>query len=113
MALHRVFGSPRDRFVFDVSHQSYVHKMLTGPRRGVSGPESRFGEVTGFTNPLTKASTIPVRAGPHRHVDLPWPAVLAKTRDMRHAAAGASGIGNVIAVIGDGSLSSGDGVSKD
>ena len=50
VALHRVFGSPRDRFVFDVSHQSYVHKMLTG-RAEAYLDESRFGEVTGFTNP--------------------------------------------------------------
>ncbi|MFR5100327.1 MAG: 1-deoxy-D-xylulose-5-phosphate synthase N-terminal domain-containing protein, partial [Bifidobacterium pseudocatenulatum] len=48
VALHRVFDSPRDRFIFDVSHQSYVHKMLTG-RAEAYLDQSRFDEVTGFT----------------------------------------------------------------
>ena len=50
VALHRVFDSPRDRIVFDVSHQSYVHKMLTGRAAAYLDPD-RFSEVTGFTNP--------------------------------------------------------------
>lgn len=105
MALHRVFGSPRDRFVFDVSHQSYVHKMLTG-RAEAYLDESRFGEVTGFTNPLESEHDSFVLG--HTGTSISLACGLAKTRDMQHTAAGASEIGNVIAIIGDGSLSSGD-----
>lgn len=68
VALHRVFDSPRDRFVFDVSHQSYVHKMLTG-RAEAYLDESRFGEVTGFT--IRWKASMFLRAGPYRHVHLP------------------------------------------
>lgn len=103
MALHRVFGSPRDRFVFDVSHQSYVHKMLTG-RAEAYLDESRFGEVTGFTNPLESEHDSFVLG--HTGTSISLACGLAKTRDMQHTAAGASEIGNVIAIIGDGSLSS-------
>ena len=103
VALHRVFGSPRDRFVFDVSHQSYVHKMLTG-RAEAYLDESRFGEVTGFTNPLESEHDSFVLG--HTGTSISLACGLAKTRDMQHTAAGASEIGNVIAIIGDGSLSS-------
>ena len=50
VALHRVFDSPRDRIVFDVSHQSYVHKMLTGRAAAYLDPD-RFSEVTGYPKP--------------------------------------------------------------
>ena len=103
IALHTVFDSPKDRFVFDVSHQTYPHKMLTG-RAEAYLDESRFGEVTGFTNPLESEHDSFVLG--HTGTSISLACGLAKTRDMQHTAAGASEIGNVIAIIGDGSLSS-------
>ena len=103
VALHRVFNSPHDRFIFDVSHQSYVHKMLTG-RAEAYLDESRFGEVTGFTNPLESEHDSFVLG--HTGTSISLACGLAKTRDMQRGAAGESTIGNVIAIIGDGSLSS-------
>ena len=103
VALHRVFDSPRDRFIFDVSHQSYVHKMLTG-RAEAYLYQSRFDEVTGFTNPLESEHDSFVLG--HTGTSISLACGLAKTRDMQRGAAGESTIGNVIAIIGDGSLSS-------
>lgn len=103
VALHRVFDSPRDRFIFDVSHQSYVHKMLTG-RAEAYLDQSRFDEVTGFTNPLESEHDSFVLG--HTGTSISLACGLAKTRDMQRGAAGESTIGNVIAIIGDGSLSS-------
>lgn len=103
VALHRVFDSPHDRFIFDVSHQSYVHKMLTG-RAEAYLDESRFGEVTGFTNPLESEHDSFVLG--HTGTSISLACGLAKTRDMQRSATGESAIGNVIAIIGDGSLSS-------
>lgn len=111
VALHRVFDSPRDRIVFDVSHQSYVHKMLTG-RAASYLDAARYDEVTGFTNPLESEHDHFVLG--HTGTSISLACGLAKTRDMAAQAAspaegehGRSPIGNVIAVIGDGSLSSG------
>lgn len=103
VALHRVFDSPRDRFIFDVSHQSYVHKMLTG-RAEAYLDQSRFDEVTSFTNPLESEHDSFVLG--HTGTSISLACGLAKTRDMQRGAAGESTIGNVIAIIGDGSLSS-------
>lgn len=103
VALHRVFDSPHDRFIFDVSHQSYVHKMLTG-RAEAYLDESRFGEVTGFTNPLESEHDSFVLG--HTGTSISLACGLAKTRDMQRTATGESAIGNVVAIIGDGSLSS-------
>lgn len=103
VALHRVFNSPHDRFIFDVSHQSYVHKMLTG-RAEAYLDESRFGEVTGFTNPLESEHDSFVLG--HTGTSISLACGLAKTRDMQRNATGESTIGNVVAIIGDGSLSS-------
>ena len=103
VALHRVFDSPRDRFIFDVSHQSYVHKMLTG-RAEAYLDQSRFDEVTGFTNPLESEHDSFVLG--HTGTSISLACGLTKTRDMQRGAAGESTIGNVIAIIGDGSLSS-------
>ncbi|WP_241519575.1 1-deoxy-D-xylulose-5-phosphate synthase [Bifidobacterium callitrichidarum] len=101
VALHKVFDSPRDRIVFDVSHQSYVHKMLTG-RAAAYLDADRFGEVTGFTNPDESEHDQFVLG--HTGTSISLACGLAKTRDMEGPA---SGIGNVVAIIGDGSLSSG------
>ena len=103
VALHRVFNSPHDRFIFDVSHQCYVHKMLTG-RAEAYLDESRFGEVTGFTNPLESEHDSFVLG--HTGTSISLACGLAKTRDMQRIATGESAIGNVVAIIGDGSLSS-------
>lgn len=97
VALHRVFDSPRDRIVFDVSHQSYVHKMLTGRALAYLDPE--LGDtVTGFTNPDESEHDQFVLG--HTGTSISLACGLAKTRDLT------GGQGNVIAVIGDGSLSS-------
>ncbi|KAB8287880.1 1-deoxy-D-xylulose-5-phosphate synthase [Bifidobacterium ramosum] len=97
VALHRVFDSPRDRIVFDVSHQSYVHKMLTGRADAYLDP-ARNDEVTGFTNPDESDHDQFVLG--HTGTSISLACGLAKARDL------AGGRGNVIAVIGDGSLSS-------
>ena len=103
VAIHRVFDSPRDRIVFDVSHQSYVHKMLTGRAQAYLDPD-RYDEVTGFTNPEESEHDQFVLG--HTGTSISLACGLAKTRDMMGGLDGGSGIGNVIAVIGDGSLSS-------
>ena len=103
VALHVVFESPLDKIVFDVSHQSYVHKMLTGRAEAYLN-ESRFGEVTGFTNPLESEHDSFVLG--HTGTSISLACGLAKTRDMQRIATGESAIGNVVAIIGDGSLSS-------
>ena len=98
VALHRVFDSPNDRIVFDVSHQSYVHKMLTGRAAAYLDP-ARAGETTGFTNPDESEHDQFVLG--HTGTSISLACGLAKARDAR------GGTNNVIAVIGDGSLSSG------
>ena len=98
VALHRVFDSPNDRIVFDVSHQSYVHKMLTGRAQAYLDP-ARAGETTGFTNPEESEHDQFVLG--HTGTSISLACGLAKARDARGET------NNVIAVIGDGSLSSG------
>ena len=104
VALHRVFDSPRDRIVFDVSHQSYVHKMLTGRAAAYLDP-AHHDSVTGFTNPAESAHDQFVLG--HTGTSISLACGLAKSRDLTGGMDGGSGIRNVIAVIGDGSLSSG------
>ena len=99
IALHHVFSLPADKIVFDVSHQCYTHKMLTGRKRAFLDP-SHYGEFTGFTNPSESEYDI-FRAG-HTSQAVSLACGLAKARDLigeRH---------NVIAVLGDGSLSGGE-----
>lgn len=103
VALHRVFDSPLDKIIFDVSHQSYVHKMLTG-RAHAYTDERLFGTVTGFTNPQESEHDMFVLG--HTGTSISLACGLAKTRDMMGGLKGTSGTRNVIAVIGDGSLSS-------
>lgn len=103
VALHRVFDSPRDRIVFDVSHQSYVHKMLTGRADAYLDP-AHHDSVTGFTNPAESAHDQFVLG--HTGTSISLACGLAKSRDLTGGMDGGSGIRNVIAVIGDGSLSS-------
>ncbi|MBW3088536.1 1-deoxy-D-xylulose-5-phosphate synthase [Bifidobacterium sp. 82T24] len=97
IALHYVFDSPADRIIFDVSHQSYVHKMLTGRRRAFTD-EALFGSATGFTNP-DESEHDPFVLG-HTGTSVSLACGMAKARDLM------GGSNNVVAVIGDGSLSS-------
>ncbi len=103
VALHRVFDSPRDRIVFDVSHQSYVHKMLTGRAYAYLDAE-QADSVTGFTNPAESDHDQFVLG--HTGTSISLACGLAKTRDVMSGLHGSSNVGNVITVIGDGSLSS-------
>lgn len=64
VALHYVFDSPVDKIVFDVSHQCYAHKMLTGRMKAFTDP-AHYGEVSGFTNPAERARFLYNR--PHLH----------------------------------------------
>ena len=99
IALHRVFDSPRDKIVFDVSHQSYVHKMLTGRARAFLDP-ARWGEVTGYTEP-SESEHDHFLVG-HTSTSVSLALGLATARDLK------GGDWNVVAVIGDGSLSGGE-----
>ena len=99
IALHYVFDSPRDKFVFDVSHQSYAHKMLTGRRFGYIDND-RFAEDSGYSNPSESEHDL-FNIG-HTSTSVSLATGLAKARDLLGRSE------NVIAVIGDGSLSGGE-----
>lgn len=99
IALHYVFDSPRDKFVFDVSHQCYTHKILTGRKDAFFNDEC-FGDVSGYTNPEESAHDF-FNVG-HTSTSVSLACGLAKSRDLMGES------GNVIAVIGDGSLSGGE-----
>ena len=98
IALHRVFETPRDKIVFDVSHQSYAHKMLTG-RAGAYLDPARYGEVSGFSNP--SESEHDLFSMGHTSTSVSLACGLAAARDL------AGETYDVVAVIGDGSLSGG------
>lgn len=98
VALHRVFNSPTDKIVFDVSHQTYTHKALTGRAYTYIDPE-RYGEASGFANP--DESEHDLFAIGHTSTSISLGCGLAHARDL------AGGTYNVITVIGDGSLSGG------
>ena len=99
IALHYVFDSPRDKIVFDVSHQSYTHKMLTG-RVTAFLSESHYDDVSGYSEPSESEHDFFVIG--HTSTSVSLAGGLAKGRDLRGET------GNVIAVIGDGSLSGGE-----
>lgn len=99
IALHYVFDAPSDKIVFDVSHQSYPHKMLTGRREAFTNPE-KYGSVSGYTNPAE--SPYDLFTIGHTATSVSLACGLAKARDLQ------GGRENVIAVIGDGSLSGGE-----
>ena len=99
IALHYVFDSPKDKIVFDVSHQSYPHKMLTG-RKDAYLYEEHYDDVSGYTNPHESAHDF-FTVG-HTSTSVSLACGLAKARDLKKED------GNVIAVIGDGSLSGGE-----
>lgn len=99
IALHYVFDSPKDKIVFDVSHQSYCHKMLTG-RKDAFLYEECYDDVSGYTNPEESEHDF-FNVG-HTSTSVSLASGLVKARDLT------GGSGNVIAVIGDGSLSGGE-----
>ena len=99
IALHYVFDSPKDKMVYDVSHQSYVHKMLTGRNAAFLDP-ARYDEVSGYTNPLESEHDF-FTVG-HTSTSVSLACGLAKARDLKGDAE------NIIAVIGAGSLSGGE-----
>lgn len=99
IALHYVFDSPKDKFVFDVSHQTYCHKILTGRKDAFIEKES-YQNVTGFSNPLESEHDL--FAVGHTSTSISLACGLAKARDLRRETE------NVIAIIGDASLDGGE-----
>lgn len=99
LALHYVFNSPVDKFVFDVSHQSYVHKILTG-RLQCFTEDRLVRSITGYTNPLESPHDV-FNVG-HTSTSISLATGLAKARDLQGTNE------NVIAVIGDSSLDGGE-----
>lgn len=99
IALHYVFDSPTDKIVYDVSHQCYPHKLLTGRQRGFL-TEAGMAEISGYTNPAESEHDNFVIG--HTSTSVSLACGLAKARDIRGEKY------NVIAVIGDGSLSGGE-----
>lgn len=99
IALHYIFDSPKDKFVFDVSHQSYPHKMLTG-RREAFTDEAHYDDVTGYSNQYESEHDHFILG--HTSTSVSLALGLAKARDVKGEA------GNIVAIIGDGSLSGGE-----
>lgn len=99
IALHTVFDSPKDKMVFDVSHQSYCHKMLTG-RKDAFLYEEHYDDVSGYSEPGESAHDFFVIG--HTSTSVSLACGLAKGRDLL------GGSENIIAIIGDGSLSGGE-----
>lgn len=99
IAMHYVFESPKDKLVFDVSHQSYPHKILTG-RKDAFLYENHYDDVTGYTNPEESEHDW-FNVG-HTSTSISLASGLAKARDLKGENY------NVIAIIGDGSLSGGE-----
>ncbi|WP_432523085.1 1-deoxy-D-xylulose-5-phosphate synthase [Kineococcus sp. SYSU DK006] len=102
IGLHRVFDSPRDRFVFDTGHQSYVHKLLTGRQ-----DFSRLREAGGLAGyPSRAESEHDLVENSHASTSLSWADGLAKAFELRGELGGEGGR-HVVAVIGDGALTGG------
>lgn len=99
IALHYIFNSPTDKIVYDVSHQSYPHKMLTG-RKDAFLYEDKYDDVSGYSNP--DESDHDFFTIGHTSTSVSLACGLAKGRDLK------GDIENIIAVIGDGSLSGGE-----
>ena len=99
VALHRIFDSPRDKIIWDVSHQCYAHKILTGRRQAFMDPD-HFRDVTGFTNPHESEHDW-FTVG-HTATSISMAMGMAAARDTQ------GGKENIIAVIGDGALGGGE-----
>lgn len=100
VALHYVFNAPEDKFVFDISHQSYPHKMLTGRAKGFLDVND-MDAISGYSSPLENPEYDNFEIG-HTSTSVALATGLMKGRDIL------GGTENVIAVIGDGSLSGGE-----
>ena len=98
VALHHVFDSPVDKIIFDVSHQTYIHKMLTGRQKAFMDPE-HYDDVSGYTNP--KESEHDLFTIGHTSTSLSLASGILHARDLKNEKS------NVVAIIGDGALSGG------
>jgi len=99
IAMHYVFNSPIDKFIFDVSHQCYPHKMLTGRQRGFIDPLNNL-DISGYSSP--NESNHDIFTIGHTSTSISLASGIAKARDIKKEKY------NVIALIGDGSLSGGE-----
>ncbi|WP_273412813.1 1-deoxy-D-xylulose-5-phosphate synthase [Prevotella aurantiaca] len=100
VALHYVFDAPNDKIVYDISHQSYPHKILTGRKAGFFD-DNEMDRISGYSSPLESPEYDNFEIG-HTSTSVALSAGLMKGRDIQ------GGKENVIAVIGDGSLSGGE-----
>ena len=98
VALHHVFDSPVDKIIFDVSHQTYIHKMLTGRQKAFMNPKY-YDDVSGYTNP--KESEHDLFTIGHTSTSLSLASGILHARDLKNEKS------NVVAIIGDGALSGG------
>lgn len=98
VALHHVFDSPVDKIIFDVSHQTYIHKMLTGRQKAFTDPK-HYDDVSGYTNP--KESEHDFFTIGHTSTSLSLASGILHARDLKNEKS------NVVAIIGDGALSGG------
>ena len=100
IAMHYVFNCPEDKFIFDVSHQSYPHKMLTGRAFGYYD-NNRFQEISGYSSPAESPAYDQFELG-HTSTSISLASGLQKARDIKGTKE------NIVVVIGDGSLSGGE-----
>lgn len=100
VAMHYVFNSPVDKFIFDVSHQSYPHKMLTGRKDGFLD-STKMDHISGYSSPLESPAYDNFEVG-HTSTSIALASGMMKARDILHENY------NIVAVIGDGSLSGGE-----
>ena len=100
IAMHKVFDAPTDKFVFDVSHQTYAHKMLTGRAYGYTD-DQRMKEISGYSSPTESPKYDLFEVG-HTSTSIALATGLMKARDIKGEKY------NVVALIGDGSLSGGE-----
>lgn len=101
VALHYVFDTPKDKLVFDVSHQSYPHKVLTGRALGFLGNVDEMNAISGYSSPTECPEYDNFEVG-HTSTSVSLATGLQKARDIKGTKE------NIIAVIGDGSLSGGE-----
>lgn len=101
VALHYVFDAPKDKFVFDVSHQTYPHKVLTGRAFGFLGTLEDMDAISGYSSPTECPEYDNFEIG-HTSTSISLATGLQKARDLKGTDE------NIIAVIGDGSLSGGE-----
>ena len=100
IAMHYVFNAPKDKFVFDVSHQSYPHKMLTGRGFGYYD-NNRFQEISGYSSPAESPEYDTFELG-HTSTSISLATGLQKARDIKGTDE------RIVVLIGDGSLSGGE-----